>query len=132
MKKIFLALAFLLSACSAQNDELKNKWIANLTAKTLYGTGYTGPGLPAGPKEPLVIDRASGDFKVDGKQYKFNEVRSETTAVYTQNTGSYVGVILTADGLKTAKYTDAVSKPSQGKNNLDFGTPEYTVATYTK
>lgn len=124
MKRCFLLIMLIgLSACSFQDKTEKKQWIDNLISKPLYGKN---------DKSELFIDKNSGDFKAGGKLYKFNEVKSSKTAVYTQNTGAYVGIIITEDGLKTAKYVDAVTAPSQQKNNIDFSTPQYTVATYIK
>ncbi|MGL5721800.1 MAG: hypothetical protein ACRCY4_05310 [Brevinema sp.] len=126
MKVLLLSLFLLLGSCSTQDLALKNEWIANITDKTLYSTDFVTTNRAA-----VTIDKSSGDMFAGGRVYRFNEARSAVSAVYTMQTGTYVGIILTENGLMTAQYTDATTTPSQGKNNLDFNTPQYTLATYT-
>ncbi|MGL5253426.1 MAG: hypothetical protein ACRC9L_00120 [Brevinema sp.] len=125
MKFSIVVFFLLLSSCSTQNTALKNEWIANISDQPLHGTGFNTSQVSA-----IEVDSSSGDIFADGKVYRFNEARSAVSAIYTMQMGTYVGLLLTDSGLKTAKYTDAVSTPSQGKNNLDFNSPTYTLATF--
>ncbi|MGL5253559.1 MAG: hypothetical protein ACRC9L_00820 [Brevinema sp.] len=127
MKFSIVVFFLLLSSCSTQNTALKNEWIANITSSPLY---YVTS------KEEISIDKSSGDIiakdTTENKVYRFNEARSATTAIYTLQTGSYIGLLLNSDGIMAVKYTDAVTTPSQGKNNIDFNAIDAPFASYTK
>lgn len=125
-----MGLVLGLVSCSVQDKKTKDAWIKNLTAKPLHGknTGIT-----------IIVDKASGDFlyedTVNGTNtkvnYKFNEAVSDTRAIYTENQGSYKGFMIVTDGMKAAKFVDAVTTPSRQKGNLDWNAVPYDFAVYT-
>lgn len=132
MKKyLVISLVLGLVSCSLHDKKTKEAWIKNLTAKPLYGKT---------DGKAIIVDKSSGDFlyedTVNGTttkvNYKFNEAVSETRAIYTENQGSYKGFILVTDGMKSAKFVDAVTTPSRQKGNIDWNVAPYDFAVYTK
>lgn len=125
-----MGLVLGLASCSVQDKKIKEAWIKNLTATPLYGKtrGIT-----------IIVDQASGDFLYEDTDngtntkvnYKFNEAVSETRAIYTENQGSYKGFMIVSDGMKAARFVDAVTTPSRQKGNIAWDAVPYDFAVYT-